>query len=91
MIIAATGKNIFLPEPDRLREEKVFFISPHILLNPAGNLYRREGSQARSTAPGSGPGLAGVLGFESHPSHFSGFFLQSASGFWISGLCGNYR
>jgi hypothetical protein len=33
------------------------------------NLYKREGSQARSTALGSGPSLAGVLGFESHPSH----------------------
>jgi hypothetical protein len=42
---------------------------PLPLLNEESNLYRREGSQARSTAPGSGPGLAGVLGFESHPSH----------------------
>lgn len=30
----------------------------------------REGSQARSTAPDSGSGLIGVLGFESLPSHF---------------------
>ena len=29
-----------------------------------------EGSQARSTAPDSGSGLIGVLGFESLPSHF---------------------
>ena len=42
---------------------------PLSLFNFNRNLYRREGSQARSTAPGSGPGLAGVLGFESHPSH----------------------
>jgi len=45
---------------------------PLHLINCEHNLYRREGSQARSTAPGSGPGLAGVLGFESHPSHSSG-------------------
>ena len=42
---------------------------PLPLLNRERNLYRREGSQARSTALGSGPSLAGVLGFESHPSH----------------------
>ena len=44
------------------------------LFNFIHNVYRREGSQARSTASGSGPDLAGVLGFESHPSHYYGFF-----------------
>ena len=42
---------------------------PLSLCNFIHNVYKREGSQARSTASGSGPDLAGVLGFESHPSH----------------------
>lgn len=49
---------------------------PLSLFNFIHNVYKREGSQARSTASGSGPDLAGVLGFESHPSHrlvFPGF------------------
>ena len=50
---------------------------PLSLFNFIHNVYKREGSQARSTASGSGPDLAGVLGFESHPSHwhiFDDFF-----------------
>jgi hypothetical protein len=48
---------------------------PLSLFNFIHNVYKREGSQARSTASGSGPDLAGVLGFESHPSHFYVFLI----------------
>ena len=50
------------------------------LFNFIYNVYKREGSQARSTASGSGPDLAGVLGFESHPSHYYGFFGSLLAG-----------
>ena len=35
--------------------------------------FQRGGRQARSTALGSGPSLAGVRGFESHPPHLFTF------------------
>lgn len=48
-----------------------------------------EGSQARSTALGSGPNLAGVLGFESHPSH--ALFFRNVSSVLRPALRSSHR
>ncbi len=70
------GFNMKIPDDDELKRTGVLCDTStdsktvcQPLCQKKNNVYSREGCQARSKAPGSGPGHAGVRAFESLPSH----------------------